>query len=255
VHWYEYVSENDSKERIKQFEKYLDKNLKFNFINYLTDIKKSKTLRQFAKFNYIYLKKIAKPRKLIKDPIALMSADWLAKKYDLDVLLLVRHPAAFVASLKVKNWKFDYFNFANQPFLIKEKLQKFETEINYFVENPNQDIIKQGILLWNIIYDVVYKYQNKYPNWYVITHEKLSSNPLMEYEKIFKHFNLDFSDKVKTNILNSSEGEGGKDSKLKRDSKSNITSWKNRLSAHEINLIKEGTKEISDLYYTQADWE
>ncbi len=219
------------------------------------DIKKSKTLRQFAKFNYIYLKKIAKPRKLIKDPIALMSAGWLAKKYDLDVLLLVRHPAAFVASLKVKDWKFDYFNFANQPLLIKEKLQKFETQINYFVENPNQDIIKQGILLWNIIYDVVHEYQKKYPNWYVITHEKLSSNPLMEYEKIFKHFNLDFSDKVKSNILNSSDGESGKDSKLKRDSKSNITSWKNRLSAQEIDLIKEGTKEISDLFYTQADWE
>lgn len=75
----------------------------------------------------------------------------------------MRHPAAFVASLKVKDWKFDYFNFANQPLLIKEKLQKFETQINYFVENPNQDIIKQGILLWNIIYDVVHEYEKNIP--------------------------------------------------------------------------------------------
>ena len=64
---------------------------------------------------------------------------------------------------------------------------------------------------------------------------------------------------IKKNIpigmLSLMNGESGKDSKLKRDSKSNITSWKNRLSAQEIDLIKEGTKEISDLFYTQADWE
>ena len=233
----------------------MDKNLKFSFKNYFKDLKKSKTLRQFAKFNYIYLKKIAKPRKLIKDPIALMSAGWLAQKYDLEVILLVRHPAAFVASLKVKDWKFDYFNFANQPLLMKEKLKKYEGEINYFVQNPNQNIIQQGILLWNIIYDVVLDYKTKFPNWYIITHEKLSSNPIIEYGKIFNHFNLDFSDKVKNNILNSSENESGKDSKLKRDSKSNITSWKNRLSPQEIELIREGTKSISDFFYSAADWE
>lgn len=254
VYWYEYVSENDSPERIKAFESYLDRNLKFRLKNYINDLQKAKSIKQAAKFSYIYYKKISKPRKLIKDPIALMSAEWLVKRYNLDVLLLVRHPAAFVASLKVKDWKFDYFNFANQPLLVSEKLQKYKSQIDFFVENPNQDIVKQGILLWNIIYDVVLDYQHKYPNWYVVTHEKLSNNPIQEYEKIFKHFNLEFSEKVKKSILLSSEIDSSNNSKLKRDSKSNITSWKARLSAQEIELIKEGTKEISEKYYTNEDW-
>ena len=36
---------------------------------------------------------------LIKDPIAIFSADWLADKYDMNVVVLSRHPLGFISSL------------------------------------------------------------------------------------------------------------------------------------------------------------
>ncbi len=39
-------------------------------------------------------------RPLIKDPIGLFSYKWLVSKFDMDVLVLIKHPAAFVSSLK-----------------------------------------------------------------------------------------------------------------------------------------------------------
>jgi hypothetical protein len=38
-------------------------------------------------------------RPLVKDPIALLSAEWLAETFGMDVVVLIRHPAAFAASL------------------------------------------------------------------------------------------------------------------------------------------------------------
>lgn len=45
-------------------------------------------------------------RPLVKDPIALFSAEWMAEKFEMNVIVCIRHPAAFVGSLKVANWKY-----------------------------------------------------------------------------------------------------------------------------------------------------
>ena len=38
-------------------------------------------------------------RPLLKDPIAVLSAPWLADTFDMEVIVLIRHPAAFVNSV------------------------------------------------------------------------------------------------------------------------------------------------------------
>ena len=50
-------------------------------------------------------------RPLMKDPIALLSAEWLADSFGMDVVVLIRHPAAFAASLKRLGWKHSFATF------------------------------------------------------------------------------------------------------------------------------------------------
>ena len=45
------------------------------------------------------LSRRARKRPVVKDPIALLSAEWLAERFGMDVVVLVRHPAGFAASL------------------------------------------------------------------------------------------------------------------------------------------------------------
>jgi hypothetical protein len=46
-------------------------------------------------------------RPLMKDPIAFFSAEWLARTFGMDVVVLVRHPAALAGSLKRLDWHVD----------------------------------------------------------------------------------------------------------------------------------------------------
>lgn len=103
-----------------------------------------------------------------KDPIALLSAEWLYNNFDCDVIVLIRHPAAFITSLKVKGWEFDFNNLLTQEDLMNVYLKDYIPSIQEFANNK-KDIISQGILLWNILYQVVHEYQSKYfDQWYFI---------------------------------------------------------------------------------------
>src|SRR5579863_725251 len=44
-------------------------------------------------------------RALLKDPLALFAAEWIAARFDVQVVVLIRHPAAFVNSLMKAKWR------------------------------------------------------------------------------------------------------------------------------------------------------
>ncbi len=140
---------------------------------------------------------------IVKDPIAVFSADWLSKQYDMNVLVMIRHPAAFCSSLKIKNWKFDFNNFLKQPLLMDRYLGVFEKEICELAENE-KDILDQAILLWNCIHYTINIYQKGHPEWLFVRHEDLSAEPVEQFRAIYKAFNLEFTNKAKSSILKSS---------------------------------------------------
>ena len=196
-------------------------------------------------------------RPLMKDPIALFSTEWLAHKFDMKVIILIRHPAAFASSLKLKNWKYDFHNFLDQPLLMEKEIGKFATEIEDYVK-VEREIIDQAILLWNVIYHMVSKLKSLNKDWLFLRHEDLSLDPDRNYRTIFEYIDEDYSPKVRKQILDYSNpnnpSEQSQGIAIKRNSAANIWNWKNRLSEEEIARIKEGTSAIADLYYSSEDW-
>lgn len=216
--------------------------------NNLIHIKSRKDIRKFLSEvksrttrNYVY-----------KDPLALLSAEWIYEQYGWDIVILVRHPAAFVASLKVKDWQFYFKYFNNQEVLINTHLRAYAEKIEEYTNN-RPDIVKQGILLWNVLYSMVHYYQEKYnTRWYFVKHEDLSLQPMLAFEKLYNFLNIEMEDSVKEYILETTSSK--EQTLLKRDSKKNILSWKNRLTPQEIQEIKEGTREVWKHFYTEEDW-
>jgi len=203
------------------------------------------------------LHKVNNDRPLIKDPIAIFSAEWLHATFGMNVLVLIRHPAAFCSSLKIKNWKFDFNNLLQQPLLMDKYLYPFEEAIIEYAEN-NRTIIEQATLLWNCIHHVISIYKEKYPGWLFIRHEDLSIDPVNQFHLIFKTFDLEFTAKVKNKIHESSGAhnpvEQLQKSPFKRNSKENIRNWKRRLTKEEIYLIRNKTARIAGLFYTEYEW-
>jgi len=141
--WYLYVSEENSLD----YEKYL--NGKINFTLPLTrNLAHSARMRQiaqsFRESATSAMHRLTNKTPVMKDPMAALSAPWLARRFDFTVLVMLRHPAAFCSSQKFKNWKFDFNNFLIQPNLLRDtSLGALEPEIRYYAENP-QDVISQA---------------------------------------------------------------------------------------------------------------
>jgi len=197
---------------------------------------------------------------LIKGPNSLMSAGWLASRFDIHVVIMIRHPAAVVASMKRLNWGFDPSKWAlSQRLLLRDYLSPLEDELK-LLRDSKPDIIDQTALFWKVLYFVVLKYKKEFPEWIYLRHEDLSREPLSNFEQLFKTLGLEFTDEVQEQIVEySSESNPshstGVDKLLKLNSKKVISQWKNALSAQEVKRIKERVGEVSKYYYSDSDWE
>jgi len=196
-------------------------------------------------------------RPLLKDPIAIFSADWIYKNFHSQNVVLIRHPAAFVGSLKRMNWRFDFDNLLKQPKLMKKHLAQYEDQMLV----PNKDIIEEGSLLWCCIHTVINYYQHRYPNWIYKRHEDISTNPITEFRALYKMLGLEFTHRIEKKIIqmtsftNPSEVLNNKQvHQLKRNSRANIKSWKKRLTPEEIQKVRSITEPVARYFYSDEDW-
>jgi len=258
-YWFTYIcskNELDFYHEIKNI-------IKINYI-LLAELKRVRQLKQFKRIVKEYFKnlqyKYYKMRPLIKDPIALLSAEWLQSKFNMDTVVLIRHPAAFVNSIKRWNWSFPFEHFLEQPLLMRDYGYHFENEIKDHVKQK-YDIIEQAILLWKILHFRILQYQQRYinnPNWIFIRHEDISREPLSGFQRIFDFLNLELTGTIKNSIEKSSSynnpTEGKTVHSLKRNSQANIKRWKNQLTPEEIHKIRERVEEIFSFFYSDKNW-
>ncbi len=241
--WYTYVTASNEaphKECISRLLQYR--------VNLFHEIRAAKTpwhLRQGAEYFLKFpMARLRKQRPLFKDPIALFSADWLHQTFDFQVVVLIRHPAAFAASLKRLDWKFPFNQFLEQPLLMEGPLAPFRDTIETYAANP-PGIIRQAVLLWNMIYGRVRDYQEQYPGWLYLRHEDASQEPGAAFERIFDYLDLALTPRLKTLIhsyshkSNSAEVPEGKATHLKRDSSRAAFGWLKRLTPEEIRQVRE----------------
>jgi hypothetical protein len=250
-YWFEYITDATPDEREHEVLEYLRSFYAFPS-RYI--LNKALAIRS-AKEAYLLLADLKgryTDRTLIKDPIAIMSAPWIQQQTHADVIVAIRHPAAFVASLMARNWHFDFNNLLQQPLLMEQRLQPFATQINpYAAEQPG--IIEQGILLWNIIYSTVKDYRDIYGDrWQFIRHEDISNHPVEMFKDIFYKLDIEFNDFVQEKIIASTTAL--EETAQMRNARKNTKTWKHRLTEGQIEQIRTGTAAISRHFYSDEDW-
>jgi hypothetical protein len=73
-------------------------------------------------------------RPLVKEPHAVFSAEWFARRLASDVVVTVRHPAAVVSSWKRLDWNFDFANLLGQAALVRDVLGPFRSDMERALE-------------------------------------------------------------------------------------------------------------------------
>jgi len=255
--WYLYIAAHNS----DQYKDYFNKVLQWKFspMSRLKDVNSSFKVKMWLKYWNIYAKNGRNKKvPLMKDPIAFFSTPWLAKEFDMNVVALIRHPAAFVYSLKRKGWKFPFHHLKGQPELMADWLSHYENDIESYAERK-RDIIDQACLFWRILYGTLIRFQEKFPEWYFVKHETISLDPVNEFRKLFKYLDLDFTHQIEEYVKRSSgsdnpSGTVASEEQLKRDSAANTKYWKEKLTQVELEKIKAATADVWPSFYTENDW-
>jgi hypothetical protein len=255
-YWYQYINEENEAEYLPAITELLD----FQY-HTLLEIRSLRSIKDFLRmgrdFHIFFQGNMQGRRALIKDPFAVFSSGWFAQKLDCQVIITVRHPAGFASSLKRLNWPFDFHNLLNQPNLLRDHLEADRAEMESI---QSKDLIGQAALLWRMIYRFVDSTRNLFPQCKIIRHEDLSLDPVSGYRALYEFLNLDFNERVKDTILNSSSSENpvkltkNKTHSVKLDSRASLDNWKKILTPEEINRIRKMTEDVSHLFYSEDEW-
>lgn len=198
-------------------------------------------------------------RLLLKDPFAIFSVEWFARTLPCDVVIIVRHPAATVSSLKRLGYIFDLNDLLDQPLLINERLLHFRPELEAAVEFP-EDVVGQGSLLWKMIYDLASHYGAGDRRVHLVRHEDLSVNPQEQFAALYDRLHLPLTARAQHTIArftsdrNPSEVPRANPVVAPLDSRRNVSNWMHRLQPEEIARIRRITQDVWPRYYTDDEW-
>jgi hypothetical protein len=201
-------------------------------------------------------------RVLFRDPFAVFSIEWFARRLNCQVVVIVRHPLAVVSSLKRLAFNFDFRNLLDQPALMNERLEHLRPDMEALVDSS--DVIAQGSLLWRIVYGSVASEREQNSSLYVVRHEDLSLRPIEEYERLYDILGLSFSAKARGTIdryvSDGRRGEVSARSPYKvrpLNSSANVKNWRHRLNAEEVERIMTATRSVAEDFYSpgeEHDW-
>lgn len=256
AHWYQYVCEENENEYLPAFKELLE--FDYRLWDELRSLRSRKDFLRMGRDFWIFYNGLMRgQRALLKDPFAVFSTPWFARRLKCKVVITVRHPAAFASSLKRLNWPFDFRDLLDQPLLMRDHLEPYREAMECI---PADDVIGQAALLWKLIYRSVHAAHERYPDFMIIRHEDLSLDPIGGYRDLYSSLGLELTPRVEKAILNSSSSENPAELSRKKvhgyklDSRANMNNWKKRMTLEEINRIREITAEVAPHYYSDAEW-
>jgi Sulfotransferase family len=198
-------------------------------------------------------------RPLLKDPIAFFSAEWLARTFGMRVVVTVRHPGGFAASLKRLGYGFDFHEFLGQPALMRDHLDPYRAEIEAFAAEP-RPIVDQAGLLWRCVYGTAARLRQAHPEWQFVRHEDLSLHPREQLEPICRQLEIPFDEAIAARIAettaadNPTDAPAGRAHQLRRNSAANVDAWRSRLDAGEVARLRAVVGPELGAFYDERTW-
>jgi hypothetical protein len=255
--WFPYVVEGDVPPGLASS---VAKRLRFGFplLNELKSVRSVKaSLKLVRNYEQFARYRRARGRPLVKDPIALLSTEWLAAQFGAKPVLMVRHPAAFVGSLRIRRETFDFNNFLRQDRLMEEVLSPFARRIENSARH-RRGPIEEGALLWTILNTVVFRMKMAHQEWPVMRHEDLCADPISGFRGLFQHFGIEYTERAQRVVeeysdpRNTVEGNGPAD--VHRNSSATRWTWHRRLTTDDVMTVRREVGESAEYFYGPDEW-
>lgn len=259
LHHFHYVVP-EQQDAIKQ---YLDNSLSRFPLSFTKELRAAPTLVGLLRASYHQAGQLLNAlrfpdRFILKDPLALMSAAWLYRVYQCDVVVLIRHPAAYVASIKRMGWRSDPSALLRQYALIADYLSPLQSDLQQF-HASDDNLLEEACLRWRVYHTVIRELQRRYPHWVYLRHEDLSLDPVSEFERLYSCLGIAWTEAIATQIHAMTNPQNLTDAGdqvhvLSRNSLAVATHWQQQLGADEISYIREQTGALAKTWYADESW-
>jgi len=256
--WYPYICRENETDYLEAFRETLD--FHYHTWDELRSLRSWKDLARFGRDWRTFTRaSITGSSALIKDPFAVFSAEWFADRLNFQVVITVRHPAAFVNSIKRLDWPFQIEHLHAQPLLMRDWLDPFRSDMEALIATPD-DLIGRAALLWKMIYSVVETYQQDHPGFNIVRHEDLSNEPIAGFQKLYAQLGLNYTASVQQTVRKASSPSNPAERPSQAiyttqlDSRANLDNWKHRLSDAEVSRIQEMTADVARYFYDAGTW-
>lgn len=257
-YWFTYIRPGTDGALADDFRRLLA--FRYNYLAQAGSVRSRRDVRVLIRDGGRFLRyRMRHARPLLKDPMALFSAEWIAETFDAQVVVVVRHPAAFASSIKLDGWAHPFSHFLDQPALMEDHLSRVREEIDAFARGEH-DILDQAALLWRLIHSTIADYRVQHPEWLVVRHEDLSRDPIQGFGAVFEALDLSYTEDVKDAIRRSTSRSNPVDREvngrqfLTRDSRANVDNWRRRLTPTEVERVRARVADVSPLFYGDDEW-
>lgn len=221
----------------------------------ITDLARmGKNLRAFT------VGRVRHARALLDDPYAILSAAWFAERLGAITVVLVRDPVTWAGSWRKLGWTTYFHELLEQPLLMRDLLGPNTEELRRLV--GSQDELEKNAALWRITYDAIDGIRNR-ADIHIVRYEDLASEPKRGFGELYRTCELDWDSEAQQAIRAATQADGAptkamswslkgglsKTAYQPMDSKSALSTYKDRLTPDEITRVSELTAEVKSRFY------
>lgn len=195
---------------------------------------------------------------IIKDPMAFFDAQYLAKIFEMNVVVVARHPMAFFLSCKRMGWYPGLFNkILSQPKLVESFCS------DSFLEDCRKcddgDNLRKTFLFWRLIHEVASSFESN-PSFTMVRHEDLCLSSSEQYMELYEFLGLRWDKDVESSILSSVNGDEDLTMTSKvihptdRNSRDIAYKWKKHADHETLSVCQDMCGEVAHALYPEKDW-
>jgi len=194
---------------------------------------------------------------IIKDPTGSMMANYLYHRFDVQPVVVIRHPVSLVASFRRLGWWPQSKKLLEQPALMDDHFRNSGLKPSR-INSTLPEHVEDSCLHWCLVNQVLLDWAETH-DWNVVTHETLCDEPLRTFKRLYRTLELPWSRHVRRKVRSLTTGESAKAKNnevqdFNRDSESIFETRVRSISKENRQEIYDVTKDVALRVYSESSF-
>ncbi len=185
-------------------------------------------------------------RLLVKSVHAPLSIEWLTSEFDVDVVIVLRHPGSILASWISLDFIDQYVAFEERPALVSRASAMG-------VPLPGGDQLERTIGRIGVLTTALEQAVARHPSWKVRTHEQMCADPVAEFRRLYADLGLQWNDRAVNHLADNDRA--GKGFRTQRRAADLPDDWKRRLTPEQIEVMQRVLARFPLDRWTEGDFQ